>query len=146
MGLLIFTDGGCRPNPGLGTYAYVILDESETVLHSFAGLFPDSTNNIMELSAVVSALSYCQIHFPGQEVTLVTDSQYVKNGITTWIKSWKARGWKTADRKLVKNQNLWFLLDKLTELVHVQFQWVKGHNVSKWNNYVDELCSALYKP
>lgn len=144
MELSIYTDGACRPNPGVGAYGYVILSSQEEKVHEFSTRVDDTTNNIMELSAVLAALNYSFVTYPDAVIHLYTDSQYVKLGITEWIKLWKKRNWKTADGKGVKNQDLWFLLDEIIQHVHVQFHWVKGHASSEWNNYVDELCDKHY--
>ena len=104
---IIYTDGGCSGNPGPGGYAYVIslLGGAEEVLGS--GGEANTTNNRMELRAVISALSELERRSPGAEAVVRTDSQYVKNGIGTWIASWKRNGWRTADKKSVKNKELW---------------------------------------
>jgi ribonuclease HI len=144
MEISIYTDGACRPNPGVGAYGYVILDQEDKLLHEFSTRVEDTTNNIMELSAVLAALNYSYVTYQPTVVHLYTDSQYVKLGITEWIKGWKKRGWKTAENKMVKNQDLWFLLDEVIQHIHVQFHWVRGHHTSKWNNYIDELCGKHY--
>jgi ribonuclease HI len=143
MEISIYTDGACRPNPGIGAYAYVILLQDEKI-HEFSTRIDDTTNNIMELSAVLAALNYSYVTFPDATIHLYTDSQYVKLGITEWVKLWKQRSWKTAGNQMVKNQDLWYLLDEVIQHVHVQFHWVRGHNTSKWNNYVDELCGKHF--
>ena len=105
----IYTDGGCSGNPGPGGWAFVLTAGDARAARS--GGEANTTNNRMELRAIIEALKEAEARAPGASVELKTDSQYVKNGITTWIKSWKKNGWKTADKKPVKNQELWEELD-----------------------------------
>ena len=98
----------------------------------------ETTNNKMELTAVIQALSYAK-QLGAAEINVFTDSQYVKNGITVWIKSWKAKGWKTADKKPVKNQEDWVKLDALVGSLPVSFHWVKGHAGIELNERCDTL-------
>lgn len=143
--IIIYTDGGCRPNPGRGAYAYVVLDEAENILHEHSLSEPETTNNIMELSATIAALNWVHTHYPGVPVVIYVDSQYVQLGITDWIHGWKRRGWKSSTGKPVKNQDLWYLLDSVTDhMPHLTFEWVRGHDTSKWNNYVDALCGKHF--
>ncbi len=141
---IIYTDGGCSGNPGPGGYAYVILlpadgrgPAAREILGS--GGEPTTTNNRMELRAVISALREVERAAPGATVTLNTDSQYVKNGITSWINSWKRNGWRTADKKPVKNRELWEELDEVAGRVKPAFKWVKGHAGVELN----ERCDAM---
>ena len=101
-----------------------------------------TTNNKMELSAAIAALSVVKNTpaFAGRHITVNIDSQYVKNGITQWIHSWKAKGWKTADKKPVKNQELWVQLDQLNAALDVTWNWVKGHAGIEYNELCDQLC------
>jgi ribonuclease HI len=133
----IYTDGGCSPNPGPGGWAFVMRRESGTVERS--GGEANTTNNRMELKAVTEALLEAERVAPGAAVELKTDSQYVKNGITSWINSWKRNGWRTADKKPVKNKELWEALDEVTARVKPVFSWVKGHAGIESN----ERCDAL---
>jgi ribonuclease HI len=96
----------------------------------------------MELTAAISALSVIQNtpSFNGKKIIVNIDSQYVKNGITVWIKSWKQKGWKTADKKPVKNQDLWQQLDELNSNLNVEWNWVKGHAGIEYNEICDQLC------
>jgi len=137
--LVIYTDGGCSGNPGPGGWAFVLLrGEGAEIIGS--GGEAATTNNRMELRAVISALHEVEVLAPGgAEVELVTDSQYVKNGITTWINAWKRNGWRTSDKKPVKNRELWEELDDLCSRVHPRFSWVKGHAGHEHN----ERCDAL---
>src|ERR1700733_2954599 len=119
----IYTDGACRGNPGPGGWgALLSLGEHEKEL---SGAEPLTTNNRMELTAVIRALEALKRH---SEARIFTDSEYVRRGITEWMKSWKARGWKTADRKPVKNQDLWESLDALAAGHQIEGRWVKGHS------------------
>ncbi len=132
----IYTDGACKGNPGPGGWgAWLQFGEHEREL--FGGERA-TTNNRMELTAVIQALSALKRPCA---IDLYTDSEYVRQGITTWIKGWKARGWKTADRKPVKNIDLWQALDELAAAHTVQWHWVKGHNGDVGNERADELAN-----
>jgi ribonuclease HI len=132
----IFTDGACRGNPGPGGWG-VLLNWNGTV-KELSGSEPDTTNNRMELTAVIMGLT--ALKRPTQ-ATVQTDSQYVIKGITEWLPTWKARGWRTADRKPVKNQELWERLDLLVGQHELTWQWVKGHSGDPGNERVDELAN-----
>ena len=130
----IFTDGACSGNPGPGGWGAVLrYGEVEKELN---GGEPETTNNRMELMAAIMAIEAvkrpCEIH-------LHTDSEYLRNGITTWIHSWKARGWRTADKKPVKNVDLWQRLERAIETHDVHWHWVKGHSGHTENERADEL-------
>ena len=133
--LKIWTDGSCLGNPGPGGWAFVATD-GKNIAHRSGGE-RDTTNNRMELMAVIRALTAAHRH---SEIEIHTDSQYVKNGITQWIHSWKAKGWKTADKKPVKNQELWVQLDELNSALDVTWNWVKGHAGIEYNELCDQLC------
>lgn len=135
--ITIYTDGGCSGNPGPGGWAFVLIADGEETEGS--GGEANTTNNRMELKAVISALTLAGKTAPGAPIALWTDSQYVKNGITQWIKSWKRNGWLTADKKPVKNRELWEVLDALTARLSPSFSWVKGHAGHEYN----ERCDAL---
>lgn len=137
MGLIeIYTDGACRGNPGPGGWgAFLSYGEHEKELSGAEVL---TTNNRMELTAVIRALEALK---RPSEVRIFTDSEYVRRGITEWVKSWKARGWKTADRKPVKNQDLWEQLDKLASGHTIDWRWVKGHAGIPGNERVDRLAN-----
>ena len=109
----IFTDGGCSGNPGPGGWAYVVLSEGKMISYSSGGE-AQTTNNRMELNAVIHAIEDVSL-LGVDSITISTDSQYVKNGITTWINSWKRNGWKTSSKDPVKNRELWEELDRLSE-------------------------------
>lgn len=136
----IYTDGGCSGNPGPGGWGVVVIFNGET--RQLSGGEKNTTNNRMELTAAINALSIVKNtkEFSGIPVTLNIDSQYVKNGITVWIKNWKQKGWKTADKKPVKNQDLWIQLDELNSALNVSWNWVKGHAGIEYNEICDQLC------
>jgi ribonuclease HI len=136
VALIIHTDGACRGNPGPGGWG-VLLNWNGTV-KELSGSEPDTTNNRMELTAVIMALT--ALKRPTQ-ATVQTDSQYVIKGITEWLPAWKARGWRTADRKPVKNQDLWERLDQLAGQHSLTWQWVKGHSGDPGNERVDALAN-----
>jgi ribonuclease HI len=134
--VLIYTDGACKGNPGPGGWgAWLRYGEHEREL--FGGE-RSTTNNRMELTAVIQALA--SLKRPCA-IDLYTDSEYVRQGITAWIGAWKARGWKTADRKPVKNIDLWQALDELAATHRVQWHWVKGHNGDVGNERADGLAN-----
>jgi len=132
----IHTDGACKGNPGPGGWgALLAFRDREKEL--FGGE-PHTTNNRMELTAVIRALEALT---RGCDVDLYTDSQYVKNGIQTWIHGWKKNGWKTSDRKPVKNAELWRELDLLAGKHRIRWHWVKGHNGDPGNDRADALAN-----
>ena len=132
----IFTDGACRGNPGPGGWAALLrLGPAERCLK---GAEQNTTNNRMELTAAIEGLAALQ---RPSRVVLTTDSQYVRQGITRWIRAWKARGWRLADKKPVKNQDLWQRLDALNQTHEVRWQWVKGHSGHPENEAVDQLAN-----
>lgn len=132
----IYTDGACKGNPGPGGWG-ALLRTGGHEKELFGGELL-TTNNRMELMAVISALNAltrpCAI-------ILHTDSQYVKNGITTWIHGWKKNGWKTADKKPVKNADLWLQLDEAQKRHRIDWRWVKGHSGHEFNERADELAN-----
>ncbi len=136
--LEIYTDGGCSGNPGLGAWAYVVQSKGELIQKGSAG-DALTTNNKMELTAVIKALEYVKEHHPDKGVTLHTDSQYVKQGITAWIHNWKRNGWKTAAKKPVKNKELWIALDAAQAGLSIEWKWVPGHAGVELN----ELCDTM---
>ncbi|MFA7188334.1 MAG: ribonuclease HI [Alphaproteobacteria bacterium] len=131
----IWTDGSCLGNPGPGGWAFVATDGENTAER--CGGERDTTNNKMELTAVIRALIAAQKNHDTVEIH--TDSQYVKNGMQLWIKNWKKNGWKTADKKPVKNKELWQELDELASKVKIHWHWVRGHNGNEMNERCDEL-------
>ena len=133
----IHTDGGCIGNPGPGGWAAILRYGDKT--RELSGGDPATTNNRMELTAALSALN--ALRHPCV-VDLHTDSQYLRQGITSWIKSWKARGWLTVDRQPVKNVDLWRALDHARAPHQVRWHWVKGHAGQRENERCDELARA----
>ena len=132
----IFTDGACRGNPGPGGWGALLrYNGAEKEL---SGAESRTTNNRMELMAAIMALQ--ALNEPCR-IRLTTDSSYVKNGIMEWIKDWKLRGWRTASRKPVKNQDLWQRLDELTSSHKIEWRWVKGHSGHVENERVDMLAN-----
>ncbi|MDB5511569.1 MAG: ribonuclease [Enterovirga sp.] len=133
----IYTDGACSGNPGPGGWgALLMMGDTEKEI---SGAEPLTTNNRMELMAAISALEALT---RACAVDLYTDSQYVRNGISSWIKGWKAKGWLTADRKPVKNEDLWRRLDEARQRHEVAWHWVKGHADDALNNRVDGMARA----
>ena len=133
----IYTDGACRGNPGPGGWGATL--EMGEHFRELSGAEAMTTNNRMELMAVIAALEALKRPVP---IKLYTDSEYVRRGITEWLKSWKARGWKTADRKPVKNQDLWGRLDAIASRHEIEWHWVKGHSGVPGNERVDRLANA----
>ena len=134
MKLKIYTDGACSGNPGKGGWAAIILDGKKQ--SSISGSENKTTNNRMELMATVMALKKIKTK---SEIIIYTDSRYVKDGITEWIKKWKLNNWKSSNKKPVKNKDLWVKLDNCCQKHDVSWKWVKAHAGNKLNNLVDEL-------
>jgi ribonuclease HI len=132
----IFTDGACRGNPGPGGWAALLRTGEHE--REIAGAERATTNNRMELTAVIRALEALR---QPVEARLYTDSQYVQKGITEWVPQWKARGWRTADRKPVRNQDLWEALDALAARHRIEWLWVRGHSGHLENERVDALAN-----
>ncbi|MCL2478907.1 MAG: ribonuclease HI [Treponema sp.] len=137
----IYTDGGCSGNPGPGGWAYVISDpdHGNSVIMENSGAEDYTTNNRMELMAVISALEYVNGSGVNGEIEVFTDSQYVQKGITIWIKNWKKRNWKTSGNDPVKNLDLWQRLDDLVQGLPVKWHWIKGHAGNVNNERCDDL-------
>tara|TARA_X000000368_G_scaffold136906_1_gene107556 strand:- start:156 stop:599 length:444 start_codon:yes stop_codon:yes gene_type:complete len=132
----IFTDGACKGNPGPGGWGAILrFQDNEKEINGYK---PLTTNNIMELMAVIESLKAISKPF---EIVITTDSKYVKNGITSWIHNWKKNGWKTAAKKPVKNKELWIELDHLIQKHNVSWKWVKGHSGHIENERADELAN-----
>ena len=132
----IFTDGACKGNPGPGGWGAILrFQDNEKEINGYE---PLTTNNIMELMAVIESLKAISKPF---EIVITTDSQYVKYGITSWIHNWKKNGWKTAAKKPVKNKELWIELDHLIQKHNVSWKWVKGHSGHIENERADELAN-----
>ena len=137
MKYTIYTDGACSGNPGPGGWGAVIFDQNKKQ-RNISGNINNTTNNRMELIAPIMALKKIKNK---SEVTIFTDSVYVKNGITEWIKKWKKNGWKNSNKKPVKNKDLWIKLDDLCYKNKVTWRWIKGHSTNKFNNLADELAT-----
>lgn len=133
----IYTDGACRGNPGPGGWAATL--QLGAHFRELSGAEPATTNNRMELTAVIEALAALKRE---SAVRLYTDSEYVRRGITEWLKAWKARDWRTADKKPVKNRDLWERLDTLAACHDIEWHWVKGHSGVPGNERVDRLANA----
>lgn len=142
----LFSDGGCRGNPGPGAFAYVIQDHSGTIVAEGVEFESHTTNNRMELSGPIHGLRQLKDILPGMgrdpllsKVKIITDSKYVVDGMKSWVPGWKARGWKKADNKAPENLELWQELDKERQnFFEVQWQWVKGHGGHPQNEYCDK--------
>ena len=132
----IYTDGACRGNPGPGGWGALILKGNEEI--KLNGGQNDTTNNQMELTAVIKALDFFS---ESSELEIFTDSKYVMDGITEYIKKWKVNGWKTASKKPVKNSDLWKQLDALSAHHSIRWNWVKGHSGHRENDIADELAN-----
>ena len=128
----IYTDGSCLENPGDGGWAAIIIIDNQKKIIS--GNQKNTTNNRMELLAPIEALKTLQIN---SEIEIITDSKYIKLGITEWINNWKKNGWKTSNKKEVKNLELWKELDSLVENFNIKWSWVKAHSTDQLNNEVD---------
>jgi ribonuclease HI len=134
--VVIHTDGACKGNPGPGGWGALLECDGKT--RELFGGEPHTTNNRMELTAVIRALESLT---RDADVELYTDSQYVKNGIESWIHGWKRNGWKTSDRKPVKNAELWRELEALAARHRIRWHWVRGHNGHPGNERADELAN-----
>jgi ribonuclease HI len=135
-GIDIYTDGACRGNPGPGGWAALLI--AGTHEREISGAETLTTNNRMELTAVIRALEALKRKV---QANIYTDSQYVRQGVLEWLPQWKARGWKTAAKQPVKNQDLWQALDDLVHRHELEWHWVKGHSGNVGNERVDELAN-----
>lgn len=135
---VLYTDGGCHGNPGPGAWAFVLHYNGQSV--RLYGAEADTTNNRMELSAVIEGLEYVRLNLTcSGGLVCRTDSRYVQQGITSWIHTWKRNGWRTTAKKPVKNRDLWQRLDGLVQQMTPQWEWVQGHAGEEGN----EECDAL---
>jgi ribonuclease HI len=132
----IITDGACLGNPGPGGWAAILRYNGH--LKELYGSCPHTTNNRMELAAAIEGLRALR---EPCEIELTTDSEYLKNGITSWIKGWKRNGWMTSNKKPVMNRDLWMALDGLVARHQIEWRWTKGHASDEENNRADELAS-----
>ncbi len=133
--ITIYTDGACSGNPGIGGWGAVILENKKDDIFLNGGN-DNTTNNKMELTAAIESLKFFK---EKQEIRLVTDSKYVKDGIQSWIHNWKKNGWKTSSKKPVKNKELWIELDELIARHKITWEWTKGHAGNKYNEKADYL-------
>tara|TARA_A100001388_G_scaffold275393_1_gene260850 strand:- start:355 stop:792 length:438 start_codon:yes stop_codon:yes gene_type:complete len=132
----IYTDGACKGNPGIGGWGVLILLENEQI--ELSGGSKETTNNQMELTAVIKALNFFDKKI---DLDLYTDSKYVMDGITDYIKKWKINGWRTANKKPVKNISLWKALDELNNFHEIKWNWVRGHSGNPENEKADALAN-----
>ena len=132
--IIIYTDGACSGNPGKGGWGAILKYGNHT--KEISGYAELTTNNKMELQAVIEALKLIKKDY---DIEIFTDSNYVKDGITKWINTWKLNNWKTSKRESVKNKELWLELDELRQKYNINWNWVKGHADDELNNRVDEL-------
>ncbi len=134
--LNIYTDGACKGNPGIGGWGAILkYGNTEKEIKGFS---KETTNNIMELTAVIKALESLS---RSCNIIITTDSNYVKNGITDWINNWKKNGWKTAKKQPVKNKDLWVSLDQLVAKHSITWKWIKGHSGHPENERADQLAN-----
>jgi ribonuclease HI len=138
--VVIYTDGACSGNPGKGGWG-AILRYGEKI-KEISGYNEYTTNNQMELTAVIEALKILKRQC---KIQIYTDSQYVKNGITTWLRDWKKNNWKNSQKKSIKNKELWEELDKESQKHNIEWHWVKGHATNEWNNRADKLATSAIK-
>jgi len=141
MKYTIYTDGACSGNPGPGGWGAVIFDENKKQ-SNISGKEPITTNNRMELLAPIMAIKRIK---EKSEITVYTDSTYLKNGITDWIKKWEKNGWKSSSNQPIKNKDLWLELNKLCSEHKVSWYWVEGHSNNEFNNLADKLATEAIK-
>ena len=141
MKYVIYTDGACSGNPGPGGWGAVILDEEKNEIN-ISGKEKTTTNNRMELMAPIMALRKIKKF---SEIIIYTDSTYLKNGITIWIKKWEKNGWKSTNKKPVKNKDLWIMLNELSREQIIDWKWVKAHAGNKYNEMADSLATEAIR-
>ena len=141
MKYIIYTDGACSGNPGPGGWGAVIFEENKKQI-SISGKEPMTTNNRMELLAPIMAIKGIK---EKSEITVYTDSTYLKNGITDWIKKWEKNGWKSSSNQPIKNKDLWLELNNLCLKHKVSWNWVEGHSNNEFNNLADKLATEAIK-
>ena len=134
--ITIYTDGACKGNPGIGGWGAVLLYKEKR--KKIYGYEESTTNNRMELTAAIKALSLIK---KKSNITVYTDSKYLMDGINSWLLNWKRNNWKTANKKDVKNIDLWKEIDKLNSLHIIEWKWVKGHSGDTGNDITDELAN-----
>ena len=141
--IVIFTDGGCSGNPGPGAWAFLLLSGEKK--HSRSFCVRNTTNNRMELTAVIEALKYLKYlkkkerSYSEKPLYVFTDSQYVKKGITEWIVRWEKNGWKNAKKQPVKNSDLWKILRELSLELQPKWEWIQGHSGNRYNEECDTM-------
>ena len=140
MKYIIYTDGACLGNPGPGGWGAIILNEENET--NISGKEKSTTNNRMELIAPIMALRKIK---KASKIIIYTDSIYLKNGITTWIKNWEKNGWKNANKKPVKNKDLWVTLNELSKEHVINWKWVKAHAGNKYNEIADKLATEAIR-
>ena len=138
--VIIYTDGACSGNPGVGGWGAILFYGNSR--KEISGFDANSTNNKMELTAIINALEQLKKQC---EVIIFTDSRYVKDGITQWVENWQLNGWKTSKQEEVKNKDLWLKLLNLSNKHKIQWNWVKGHANNKYNNRADFLATSEIK-
>jgi len=139
--IIIYTDGACSGNPGDGGWGAILMFKEHQ--KQISGSQKDTTNNQMEITAVIESLKIIK---KSSEIIIYTDSKYVMEGITKWINGWKNNGWKTADKKPVKNCELWQKLENEVNKHNIEWRWVKGHSGNKYNDIADNLArEAIFK-
>ncbi len=141
MKYIIYTDGACSGNPGPGGWGAVIFDENKKQ-SNISGKETMTTNNRMELLAPIMAIKRIK---EKSEITVYTDSNYLKNGITDWIKKWEKNGWKSSSNQPIKNKDLWLELNNLSSEHKISWNWVEGHSNNEFNNLADKLATEAIK-
>lgn len=136
----IYCDGACKGNPGIGGYGAILMWKNKT--KEIKGYEEHTTNNKMELKAAIEALKTINRDI---KIKVYSDSMYLKNGITTWIKKWKVNGWLGSDKKPIKNIDLWKQIDLLNSKFSIEWHWVKGHNGNEFNERADRLANLAVK-
>ena len=145
----IYTDGACSGNPGIGGWGVIIytkINTAEIKTEELFGGSENTTNNRMEMQAIIQSLQKIK-NEQDKKIVIYTDSKYIQQGITTWIKQWKKNKWHTSAKKPVKNKDLWVLIDNMITLLNIEWVWVKGHSTNKGNILADQLANkgkALY--
>lgn len=132
--VIIYTDGSCKGNPGIGGWGAIL--KYKDIIKELSGKEVNTTNNRMELLAAIEALSYLKFHC---QVELYTDSKYLQNGINKWLNNWIISNWKRVNKQPVKNKDLWQSLNKLRHKHFIKWYWIKGHSSDTMNNKVDKL-------
>lgn len=141
VGTIIYTDGACEPNPGRGGWAFVVYRDDKEI-YSECGGDTNSTNNVMEMTAVIKAFEWLLSNGSGMHARVLSDSQYVVKGCNDWRHGWKKRSWRRNTGELVKNVELWKRLDGLLTLTPIRLEWVKGHAGIRGNERADELSNV----